>query len=187
MALLQQAKVAVVAGFAVGMMVTLASGDLRADRVSAELERANERLSERLADQEVQLAAALEQIDALRTATGDTKPGPTKPGGTSGKTAAQAAAEEKAAFRAKALVALAPELEAIATRSKTIEATAAAAKSTFENHNHEVEFMGHGWVKVDTMLESDHLDVVRKVYHQDFVAVRGSHNSKYMKATTKPK
>jgi hypothetical protein len=192
MTLLHSAQMAVLLACSVGATVALSSGDLRADRdPDAALVRANDRLTERLAEHEAQLAHALDELAALRTELAATKPTTSAPGtsapGAKPKTAAEAAAEERAAFRAKALVALKPELDAIDARATKIESTAVTAKTTFDKHTHEVEFVGHGWVKLDVMLDSDHFDTVRKPYLDDFVAIRDATNSTFMKSTTKPK
>lgn len=193
-------KLAVIAGLAIGVVITLSSGELRAGRdVEGELLRANEALEDRLARQELRLAEALAELEGLRDELDGTvaaeagkppskNPGTSSPGGAPPKSAAQVAAEERAAFRAKVLVALEPELTAIEAREAAIEATAAAAKETFDDHQHQVEFIGHGWVKVDVMLDSEHHDVVREPYRDKFLSIRDpATNGTYMKTTTKPK
>jgi hypothetical protein len=66
MALLQRsASIAVFASLAVGLVVTLASGELRAERdVELELLRANEALAERLEQQEIEILALRRSVDA---------------------------------------------------------------------------------------------------------------------------
>lgn len=149
-------KVAVPAGLAVGMTVTLASGPLRADRdVNAELlaqvdalAHSNERLSERVALQQAELAEALAQLRALRAAAGT---GATKPSSTSGasglKTAAEAAAEERAAFRARVLEAVKPELDAIHGQLATFVTRATHDKHT---HSYTTPRIG-GWARMDVI------------------------------------
>jgi hypothetical protein len=110
-----------------------------------------------------------------------TSPSPTT------KTAAQAAAEERAAFRKKVLEALEPELEAIDTRAAAIEAKAKKDRDTFDKHRHDVEFVGHGWVRLNVMLDDDHFDTVREPYLDNWIAIRNDTNTSYMKTTTKPK
>jgi hypothetical protein len=157
MALFQHTtKVAVLASLAAGIAVTLASGPLRADRdVNTELlaqvdalARSNERLTERLALQQTQLTDALAQLSALRTAASTTppsKPSSTSPQTSPLKTAAQAAAEERAAFRARALEALKPELEAIQAQLVNT-----VPKATYDKHIHEytTPTVG-GWARLD--------------------------------------
>lgn len=189
-------KLAVVAGLAIGVFVSLASGELHADRdVDGELLRANASLERRLAAQEGALADLQGELDALRRdrEAVQAKPKPTQPDhapGESPDSIVKKQAEEAVAFRKKVLAALASELEAIDARAAAIEAKAAAAKTTFDKHTHEVEFTSHGWVKLDTMLDADHVDVVRAPYRNDFVAIRdasASGSGTFMRATTKPK
>lgn len=187
---------ALVAAGAIGIVATLASGELHADRdVDGELLRANTSLERRLADQELALADALAEIDALRRDldAANAKPKPNNPGTSPGVdpgTVVEKAAEEAVAFRKKALAALAPELEAIDARAAAIETKAAAAKTTFDKHTHTVEFVSHGWVKIDTMLDADHLDVVRASYRNKFLAIRDPADGgpgTFDKSTSKPK
>jgi predicted Zn-dependent protease len=154
----QSTSFAVLAGVAVGVVITLGSGELRAA---------------------LDLSAAA-------------KPTPSNPGSSPSapapKTAAQAAVEEKAAFRAKVLEAMKPELAAIEARAKTIDAKAATAKASFDAHTHEVEFASHGWVKIDTWLDADHFDTVRAPYLGHWLAIRDPAKAgTYMKDTSKPK
>lgn len=156
MALFQHTtKFAVLASLAAGLAVTLASGPLRADRdVNTELlakfdalAESNERLTERLALQQIQLDDALAQLKSLRIAAGTSTP--SKPSSSSGsspvKTAAQAAAEERAAFRARALEALKPELEAIQAQLVNT-----VTRATYDKHTHEytTPTVG-GWARLD--------------------------------------
>ena len=189
-------KLAVVVGLAVGVFVSLGAGELHADRdVDGELLRANASLERRLAAQESTLAELQTELDELRR---DREAAQAKPRTNNPDTAPNDApdsvvkkeVEEAVAFRKKALAALAPELEAIDARAAAIEAKAASAKATFDKHTHEVEFTSHGWVKLDVMLDADHLDVVRAPYRNDFVAIRDSSaggSGTFMRATTKPK
>lgn len=151
-------KVAVLASLAVGVAVTLASGPLRADRdVNTEvlaqvdaLAHSNERLAERVALQEVELAEARAQLQALRAAagTGATKPPSTSEPAPGLKTAAQAAAEERAAFRARALEALKPELDAI-----QVQLANTVTKATYDKHTHSyVTPTVGGYARMDLIL-----------------------------------
>jgi hypothetical protein len=192
MAAQSKTAVAVIASLATGIVVALASGELRASRdPGLELFRANELLAERLAEQHAELSAAREELAALRIAMlggKPNKPGASPPSDTS-KSAAQAAAEERIAFRAKALEALKPELEAI-------DAAAAAAKAkfdkhtkAFDEHTHEYEVTSHGWARLDTMLDEAHFDVLRATYLDHWVAIRDpkKSNATFSRSTTKPK
>jgi hypothetical protein len=134
-------KVAVLASLAAGVAIALASGPLRADRdVNLELlaqvealAQNNERLSERLSLQQAELAEALGQLAALRMAAGNTsKPPSSSSQAPAGKTLAQALAEERAAFRAKALEALKPEFDAI-----QVQLAGTVPKTVYDKHTHE--------------------------------------------------
>ena len=113
------------------------------------LEQSNERLAERLSLQQTELAEALQQLTALRTAAGTSpsKPSSSQGGGPTTKTAAQAAAEERAAFRAKALEALKPELEAI-----DVKLANTVTKATYDKHTHSytTPTVG-GWARMDVI------------------------------------
>jgi hypothetical protein len=152
MAKLPQSTAAVLAGWAAGVVFTLATGALAAAKPPA------------------------------------SKPSTTTQPTQSASTAAQQAAKEKLEFRKAVLAAMKPELEAIDARAEAIETKAAAAKKTFDGHTHELEMSSHGWVRFDTMLTSDHHDVVREPYLNDWVAVRdGATAGMTTKTTSKPK
>lgn len=198
MALSQQTTtVAVLASLAVGVMVTLASGELRADRdVGLELLRANEALGERVERQDAEIAELRARIEA----------GAGKPGGNSGtnapapKSKAESEMDDAAAFRKKVLAAVKPELEAVdarATAAKTAFDTHVTAYgkhvTAYNNHHHDVEVPSHGWVKLDVMLTQEGVEMLRPSYADDQIAIRRADNGvvpgtgSHMKTTTKPK
>lgn len=176
------------AGLAVGLMITTASGELRADRdVEHELLRANEALADQLMRQG-------EEIAELRTlvAAGVGRPSPTNPGttqpGQAPESAVKANIKEQIAFRKKVLAAVKPELEAIDARAT--EATAKFDKhvEAYVNHRHDYEITGHGWVKLDTMLTTEGVEMLRPTYSNDWIAIRTNGNGGMVeKTTTKPK
>jgi hypothetical protein len=193
MALSQQTTtVAVLASLAVGVVVTLASGELRADRdVGLELLRANEALGERVERQELELAELRARIEA----------GAGKPGGNNGSTAPGTAPKSKAEsdvaeqveFRKKVLAVMKPEIEAVDARATTAKAVFDKHVTAYLNHHHDVDVAAHGWVRLDVMLTEDGVDMLRPTYGDDWVATRRAENGVVpgsgvlTKTTTKPK
>ena len=174
------------AGLAVGLVITTASGELRADRdVEHELLRANEALADQLARQGEELAELREMVAAA--AVRPPKPTTTAPG-TAPQTEAKTTVKEAIAFRKKVLAAMKPELEAIDAR-----ATAAAEKfdkhvEAYSKHRHEYEITGHGWVKLDAMLTTEGAEMLRPTYGNDWIPIRADGNGGMVaKDTTAPK
>jgi hypothetical protein len=184
----RRANVAVLAGLAVGVVVTMASGELRADRdVELELVRANETLADRLDAQEQEIA---ELRSAIATAAG--KPTTLNPGskqpGTGPKSKAETELEELLAFKKKVLNAIKPELDAIDARAKAGEDALAQHVTAYAKHTHDVELVSHGWVKLDTMLTTEGTEMLRPTYPDDWIAIRrDGKGGTYPKQTSKPK
>ncbi|MBC8072441.1 MAG: hypothetical protein IAG13_29230 [Deltaproteobacteria bacterium] len=192
MALSQQTTtVAVLASLAVGVVVTLTSGELRADRdVGLELLRANEALGEQVARQELELAELRARIEA-----GAGKPGGngTTGPGTAPKSKAESDAAEQAEFRKKVLAVMKPEIDAVDARATAAKATFDKHVTAYANHSHDVDMAAHGWVRLDTMLTEDGVDSLRPSYSDDWIAIRRADNGVIpgngllTKTTTKPK
>lgn len=183
----RKANVAVLASLAIGVVLTLASGELRADRdIDRELLRVNEALVERVAQQQ-------DEIDELRVAiAAASKPPSNAPGTTAPsdapKTKAQTEAEEAAAFRKKVLAAVKPELTAIDERATTAKETFDKHVAAYAKHTHDYERMSSGWVKLDTMLTNDALEILRPTYADDWIAIRrDGKGGDYTQSTSKPK
>lgn len=184
-------KVVVLASFAVGVALTLASGELKADRdVGSELLRANESLVAKLDAQQLEIDELRARLEAAAV-----KPGPTNPGSQQPTDApqsqAEAAAKEAAEFRKKVLGAIKPELEGIDAKFATKEAFD-KHKDAYANHKHEYINIPHGWVRLDTMLTPEGVDMLRPTYSDDWIAIQYANNGvipekSTTKLTTKPK
>jgi hypothetical protein len=184
----RRASVAVLAGLAVGLVITTASGELRADRdVEHELLRANEALAEQLTRQGDEIAALRSMVAAAAGRPSPSNPGTTQPS-TAPESAVKANVKETLAFRKKVLAAMKPELEAIDARAT--EATEKFDKhvDAYAKHRHDYEITGHGWVRLDTMLTTEGVEMLRPTYSNDWIPIRTNGNGGMIeKTTTKPK
>ncbi len=176
------------ASLAIGVVLTLASGELRADRdVERELAQVNGALVERVAQQQDELDELRATVEALAAKPTNKAPGTTTP--TDGpKSKAQTELEEQAAFRKKVLAAIELELDAIDARAAKAKETFEAHVEAYAKHRHDYELASNGWVKLDTMLTHDALEILRPTYADDWIAIRrDGKGAMYTKSTTKPK
>lgn len=178
---------------ATGVVITLASGELRADRdVGLELLRANEALSARVERQDGELAELRALVEASAGKPTGPNTGPSAPG-TPPKTKSEADLEEKFAFRVKALEALKPELAEIDRKQVAAKATHVAHVEAYAKHYHEYDVVAHGWVRLDAVLTGDGQDLLRPTYADDWFATVRTDNGKLpsdgslTKSTTAPK
>jgi hypothetical protein len=184
----RKASVAVLAGLAVGLVITTASGELRADRdIEHELVRANEALAEQLTRQGEELAELRGMVAAAGARPSAKNPGTTQPS-QAPESAAKATLKEQIAFRKKVLAAVKPELDAIDARATAADETFDKHVEAYSKHRHDYEITGHGWVKLDTMLTTEGVEMLRPTYSNDWIAIRYNGNGGMVaKETTKPK
>lgn len=189
----QSTKVVVLSSFAIGVALTLASGELKADRdVGSELLRANESLAAKLDAQQLEIEELRARLDAAST-----KPAPKNPGAQQQPTdapqsQAEAAAKEAAEFRKKVLAAVKLELEAIDAKFVAGKDALDKHKETFAKHTHEYIHVPHGWVRLDKLLTDDGVDVLRPTYSDDWIAIQYANDGvipekSTTRLTTKPK
>jgi hypothetical protein len=176
----------VFAGVAAGVVVTMASGELRADRdVAHELVTANEALVERLEVQEREIAELRDLVGATTKPVNN--PGTTQPG-TAPKTKAEVEMEEMLAFRKKVLAAIDGELDGIDERASSAKAAFDKHVEAYAKHRHEYEVNSNGWAKLDTILTPEGVEMLRPTYPNDWIAIRyDGKGGVIAKATTKPK
>ena len=185
-------KVVVLASLAVGVALTFASAESKADRdIEHELLRANESLVAKLDAQQLEIEELRTRLDAASVKPAPTNPGSKQPGDAP-MTEAEAAAKEAAEFRKKVLAIVDPKLEAIDTKITADMDALAKHKEKFSKHTHEYSHASHGWVRLDTMLTADGVDVLRPTYSDDWIAIKRTDNgnipeSSGMKSTTPPK
>ncbi|HWB80536.1 MAG TPA: hypothetical protein VG755_36480 [Nannocystaceae bacterium] len=185
-------KVVVLASLAVGVALTFASGESKADRdVAHELLRANESLAEKLDAQQVEIAELRARLDAASAKPGPKNPGTTQPGDAP-QTKVEAEVKEAFEFRKKVLAALKPELEGIDAKFVASKDALDKHKEKYAKHTHQYDVVSHGWVRLDTMLTSDGVDVLRPTYSDDWIAIKRTDNgnipeSSTSRSTTTPK
>ena len=125
-------------------------------------------------------------VDAAAGKPGTNNPGTTQPG-SAPKSKAEADAEELIAFRKKVLAAVKPELEAIDKKATAAKGGFDKHVEAYAKHRHDYEVARHGWVKIDTMLTTEGVEMLRPTYSNDWPRSAATMPAEHSKTTTKPK